>query len=555
MTVIDDALARLRETDAVARAGIAADGPLGAGVRAAGLGFAAVGAGLDGAGLDGAGLEDRWHQAIAELDTCIAPTGGAELLHEGGVYRGAWLESTATINAEILDRFAPSVTRATHLAFAAAQRADGLLPYKLTEAGPAFTQIQTVSPLARGVWTHYLRTGRDRDYLSTMYTAMARNDAWLAAHRDTRGTGGVEAFCTFDTGHDLSPRFWRVPERCHRGDAARYDPGVPLLPFVAPDLTANVACQREYLALIAAELGEAAEPWQQKAAASRAALFAQCHDEGDGMFYDRAADGTHVRVASDVLLRVLACEIADDALFTASLEKHLMHTGRFLSAAGFTSVALDDPRFDRDHTRNSWAGPVNALTLIRAAHAFERHGRVAELALSHAGMLAAMAGHDRFAQCYDPWSGDAGYTEAYSPSILWLLDTLERDAGILPLADGRIWLSGLTPTRLDHGHAAAATAASRTVNGVHWELAGDDDTIVVHRDGVEWIHFPRGWRVEVSADGGVAAVTCLAAGTVTGTLHVPGGAIDLDLSPNDRIRITGDRPGELARPGFTPPRS
>lgn len=549
MTAIDEALTRLRAADAVARAGIAADGPLGAGIRAARLGFAAVG------GEHGGALEDRWHRAVAELDTCIAPTGGAQLLHEGGVYRGAWLESTATINAEILDRFAPDVTRATHLAFAAAQRDDGLLPYKITGDGPAFTQIQTVSPLARGVWTHYLRTGRDRAYLTTMYTAMARNDAWVAAHRDTRGTGGVEAFCTFDTGHDLSPRFWQVPDRCHHGDAARYDPGVPLLPFVAPDLTANVACQRAYLALIAAELGEAPEPWREKADGSRAALFAQCHDERDGMFYDRAADGTHVRVASDVLLRVLACEIADDVLFTASLEDHLMHTRRFLSAAGFTSVAMDDPRFDGDHTRNSWAGPVNALTLIRAAHAFERHGRVAELALSHAGLLTAMAGHDRFAQCYDPWSADAGYTEAYSPSILWLLDTLERDAGILPLPDGRVWLSGLIPTRLDHGRAPTATAASRTVHGVHWELAGDDETVVVHRDGAERLRFPRGWRVEVSADGQVAAVTCLAAGAVAGTLRGEGTAVDLALSPNDRVEITGDGPGTLTRPGFTPPRS
>jgi len=541
MTPIQTALARLRQADPPLTD--ADDDPIAREVDAAGIRFVAL----------GGGLEQRWRQAWRELRACIAPIGdSAPLLHEGGVYHGAWLESTATINAEMLDRFAPSVTRATHLAFADAQRADGLLPYKVTADGAAFTQIQTVTPLARSVWNHYLLTGRDREYLTRMYEAMVRNDAWLASHRDTRGTGGVEAFCTYDTGHDLSPRFWHMPERCHRGNATAFDPGVPLLPLVAPDLTANVACQREYLALIATELGEDAAAWRERAAASRAALQAQCHREG--MYYDRAADGGHVRVDSDVLLRVLACEIGDDDHFAAALEDHLMNTRRFLSPAGFTSIAMDDPRFDGDHTRNSWAGPVNALTLLRAAHAFEHHGRVAELALTHAPLLAAMAGHDRFAQCYDPTTADAGYTEVYSPSILWLLDTLERDAGILPRPDGEVWLSGLTPTRLSHGQAATATGAARTVAGVRYELVGDDERIEVHRDGARWLEFPRGWRVIVGADGDIAAVVGLAAGPVHGILHVAEGEIPLTLAPNERVALAGGRVGARTTPGFTPPR-
>ncbi|MCR2815112.1 MGH1-like glycoside hydrolase domain-containing protein [Microbacterium jiangjiandongii] len=540
MTPIQTALSRLRQADAPLTD---ADDPVAREVHATGIRFVAL----------GGGLEQRWQQAWRELRACIAPIGSsAPLLHEGGVYHGAWLESTATINAEMLDRFAPSVTRATHLAFADAQRSDGLLPYKVTADGPAFTQIQTVTPLARCVWNHYLLTGRDRDYLARMHDAMVRNDAWLAAHRDTRGTGGVEAFCTYDTGHDLSPRFWHMPERCHRGDATAFDPAVPLLPVVAPDLTANVACQREYLALIAAELGADPAPWREKAAASRAALHEQCHV--DGMFYDRAADGSHVRVDSDVLLRVLACEIGDDDVFAAALEDHLMNTRRFLSLAGFTSIAMDDPRFDGDHTRNSWAGPVNALTLLRAAHAFEHHGRVAELALTHAPLLAAMAGHDRFAQCYDPTTADAGYTEVYSPSILWLLDTLERDAGILPRPDGEVWLSGLTPTRLAHGQAATATGAARTVAGAHYELVGDDEAIEVHRDGVRWLQFPRGWRVVLGADGEPAAVVGLAAGPVAGILHVGDDEAPLTLAPNERVALAGGRVGARTAPGFTPPR-
>jgi len=551
MDAIEEALARLRATNPIDRAGLSPADPVAAQLRAHGVGFVAVGdAGVGGAA---AGLEDRWHRALAELRACIVETAGAPMLREGGAYPGAWLESTATIGCEVLDRFVPEVTRATHLAFAAGQRADGLLPYKITADGPAFTQIQTVTPLARSVWQHYLSAGRDLDHLARMYEAMARNDAWLAAHRDSRGTGGVEAFCTFDTGHDLSPRFWGIPARCLDGDAARFDPGIPGLPFVAPDLTANVACQREHLALIAEELGENPEPWREKAAASRAALERECRI-GD-RYYDRAADGSHVTIDSDVLLRVLACGIGDDAQFGRTLAADLMSTRRFLSAGGFTSIALDDPRFDGDHTRNSWAGPVNALTMLRAPAAFEAHGRVAELAVAHRTLLAAMAGHDRFAQCYDPWTADAGYTEAYSPSILLYLDMIERDAGILPRPDGTVWLSGLIPTRLEHGQAVTATAASRTVAGVRYEVVGDAERVEVHRDGRRWLSFPHGWRVELDAGGDVDAVVGLAAHAVSGTLRVDDATVALALRPNDRAAVRGAAAVTPAGPGFVAPRA
>lgn len=544
MTGIDEALARLRGGDPLRRAGLGG-GALADDLRASGIGFAAL----------GGGLEERWHRALAELDDCIRPAiGDGDVLHEGGVYHGSWLESTATAGTEILDRFAPSVTARTHLLFADHQRADGLLPYKLTADGPAFSQIQMVTPLARCVWNHYLLAGRDRDYLKRMFDAMARHDAWLAAHRDTRGTGAVEAFCTFDTGHDLSPRFWHVPERCFRGDATRWDPDVPLLPYIAPDLTANVYSQRLHLALIATELGEDAGPWNARAAASLDALFAHCYDAEDALFYDLAADGRPVRLASDVLLRVLACDVGDDDLFAAALERYLMNTRRFLAPAGFTSIAMDDPRFDGDHTRNSWAGPVNFLTLIRAPHAFERHGRVAELALTHRSILTAVAGHDRFPQCLDPWTGAAGFTAQYSPAILWLLDAAERSFGVLPRPDGEIWLSGLSPTRLDHGQAASATAMSRVVRGVRYELAADDERVEVHRDGVPWLGFPRGWRIVLDAEGAVTDAVGLAAGTVSGTLRAGSASVALALGPNERATLRDGRVIARRAPGFTAPR-
>jgi hypothetical protein len=539
MTAIDDALAALREEQP---GGTLPGGPLRRGVADAALGFAAV----------GGPLAARWRQALAELDGCIRVVGGTgdPILVEGGAYPGAWVESTASISTEVLARFAPAVARATHLRVAAHARADGLLPYKVTDAGPAFSQIQMVTPLARTVWNVFaLGGGVDLPYVSAMYEAMAANDAWLARHRDTRGTGGVEAFCTFDTGHDASPRFWGVPDRCFEGDAARVDPAHPELPFVAPDLTANVAAQRRYLGRIAQTLGEDGATWADRAKASASALVAQCLDE-DGRYYDRDARGELRRVVSDVILRVYEAEHGDDAEFAAALERDLLNTRRFLSAAGLTSLAMDEPRFSGDASRNSWGGPVNLLSAIRAAHAFEHHGRVAEHALVATATLTALATADRFPQCLDPFSGEAGYTQAYSPALLFFLDQLERSCGVLPRPDGTLWFSGLTPTRLEHGAAADAVAASRRVGTSLFTIAGDDERVVVERDGDRLLEFPRGWRVEADATGTPVAVVCLAAAPVAGELASPAGTTPLTLAPNERVDlVTGAR----TTPGFTPP--
>ena len=544
MTAIDEALARLRASDPLLRAGVV-PGALRDELAASGVSFAAL----------GGPLEARWHQALAELAACVHPLGGGgPVLHEGGVYHGAWIESTGTIGAELLDRFAPAVARDTHLLFARHQRDDGLIPYKVTDDGPAFGQVQIVTPLARSVWHHYLLAGRDRAYLERMYAGMTRFDDWLARYRDTRGTGGVEAFCTFDTGHDGSPRFWFVPDRCYRGDAARYDPASPVLPFVAPDLTANVACQRSYLALVAEELGLDGRPWRAKAAASLDALDAQCFDEADELFYDRDRNGAPVRVQSDVLLRVLACEVGDEAFFARALARYLLSTRKFLGHYGFTSLALDDPRFDHDHTRNSWGGPANFLSLVRAPHAFEHHGHVAELALVHGPLLAAVGNADRFPQCLSPWTGEAGYTSVYSPSILWLLDAVERNFGVLPRPDGEVWFTGLAPTRLDDGAAAAAVAYARTFAGTRYELAGDDERTVVLRDGAPWLAFPRGWRVVADPSGEVRAVVGMTAHAVPGDLVVGDAALPLTVAANERVTLAAGVVTGRGGPGYVAPR-
>jgi hypothetical protein len=488
-------------------------------------------------------LEQVYYAALRSLLACIVPTGGEKpILHEGGIYLGCWLESTGTINAELLSRFVPSVSEETYLSFAKHQREDGLLPYKITEHGPSYRQIQLVTPLARSVWNHYSLHGCNQSFLKTMYAAMTRYDEWLMKYRDTLGTGCVEAFSAFDTGHDLSPRFWHVPDTPHLGDATQVNPDSPILPFLAPDLTANAYCQRLYLARIAEELGESGEEWRAKAKQSLDSLYRYCFDETDHFFYDRDQNGQFVRVQSDVLLRVMACEVGDRPFFDSMLSRYLLNTRKFFAKYPFTSLAMDDPRFDPFSSYNSWAGPSNFLSLIRAPHAFEHHGRHVELTWVLQPILSAATGFTRFAQAVSPWTGEEGFTEAYSPSILCVLDYVERLCGILPRPSGELWFTGLRPYAMDHGEEPTGdTAYSRTVAENVFELINGKDESVIYRNGERWIAFPSGIRIITDRSGNLLGLVGMTPRNVEGMIEWSGSEIPFSVSGNEQVVLAGSR--------------
>ena len=499
-------------------------------------------------------LTARYYDAVRELFDCIGPANDeTPILHEGGVYHGCWLESTGTINAELLSRFLPSITTNTYSAFARHQRDDGLFPYKVTPHGAAFNQIQLVSPLARSVWNHFRLNELDTDWLSHMFGAMARYDAWLARHRNTLGTGAVEAFSTYDTGHDLSSRFWHVPDSPFGNDPTRYDPDNPILPFIAPDLTANVACQRDYLGAIADHLGGDGNVWRQKAEASRTALYEQCFDPDDAFFYDRDRHGRLVRIQSDNLLRVLACEIGDAERFAEALDRYLLNTQKFFAKFPLTSIALDDPRFDPTFGQNSWNGPSNFLTLIRTPHAFEHHGHHVELSWLIQPTLSALFAADRFPQTLSPFTGEAGFTEKYSPAILCLLDFIERLSGIMPRPNGTIWFTSLLPKPTLHKHERWETGYARRVGGMDYELINTAIGGEIYRNGELICRFPAGIRVILDQSGALLGLVCVTSRQVDGVLKFLEQEYEFQVLPNELISFGPGSWSRTAAPGMVLP--
>ena len=393
--------------------------------------------------------DPRWHRTwisallVLAANVKLVPRYDRPVLLEGSVYPGIWQECApqeGLVYAR-LGHFVPpaervpaplTVARNNHMAFFALQRPDGQLPasIKMTEAG--YGQIQMVVPIAATAWEFAQQTG-DSELLETAYRACSRWDAWLRTYRDTRKTGLVEGFCTYDTGHDNSPRWKGIPNRCPDADARKclMAEGLPRL---CPDLSATVYGGRVALALMAEALGKSSEAarWSDDAEHIRRLILTRLYSAEDAAFYDLDAKNQFVRVRSDVISRVLGEHVIhpanDGHIFEAVWTRQIHNPQAFWAAYPLTSIAENDPAFVRPIPRNSWGGASQALTALRAPRWMAYYGKQAELDHMMRQWVEAISRHTEFRQQMDPETGEFTQSDPgrYSPAALVYLDFIER---------------------------------------------------------------------------------------------------------------------------------
>ncbi len=377
---------------------------------------------------------------------------GEPVLLEGSTYAGVWQECGphealvwAGLGAEpSRGPTSMQVARNNHMAFFASQREDGQLPASVKTTETGFGQIQMVVPIAATAWELAQAPGMPgaQEFLETAYHACSRWDAWLRRYRDTRRTGLVEGFCTYDTDHDNSPRWAGVPNRCPDADA-RKCPAIASLPRLCPDLSVTVFGGRIALAAMAKALGRPDEHsrWLADAERLRRLILTQLYSPEDAAFYDRDAQGQFVRVRSDVLSRVLGQHVldlsqrADRQLFDAVWTRQIHNPAAFWAPYPLPSIAQNDPTFVRPIPRNSWGGASQALTALRTPRWMPFYGKEAELQhLMRRWVEAIARAHAQgapgteFRQQMDPQTGvftqnDPG---GYSPAALLFLDFQRR---------------------------------------------------------------------------------------------------------------------------------
>ncbi|EGF91187.1 tat twin-arginine translocation pathway signal sequence domain protein [Asticcacaulis biprosthecium C19] len=394
--------------------------------------------------------------AVLNKNVQVVPRYSKPVLIEGADYAGIWMEC-GPHEALVYRKFRPDVARNSHEVFFELQRMDGQIPCnnKVTETG--FGQIQMVVPIAATAWELARATG-DEALLAQAYSACSAWDAWLLRYRNTRGTGLTEGFCTYDTGHDNSPRWEGIPPQCPNKDAKAFVPGLGV-PRLSPDLSATTYGARLALAEMARALGKTsdADRWTQSAVSIRQKILDQLYVAEDAAFYDLDANGKFVRVRGDILTRVCGERIPDQALFDTLWERQIHNPKAFWAPYPLPSIALDDPTFVRPIPKNSWGGPSQALTALRAPRWMDHYGRSAEFSGMMTKWCEAIIADMTFRQQIDPVDGTftkQGDEPDYSPCALVLVDYSWRLAGLVEEADVLEW-------NVRPGHPASVGARFR----------------------------------------------------------------------------------------------
>lgn len=486
----------------------------------------------------------RWQAAydkalrILAGNVQVMPYVNRPVLIEGSVYRGIWQEC-GPHEALVYRKFRPDVARDSHLTFFELQRADGQLPANNKESETGFGQIQMVVPIAATAWELARATG-DEALLAEAYRACTAWDAWLMRYRNTRGTGMVEGFCTYDTGHDNSPRWKGLPNQCPNKNAKVHAP-IPSLPRLCPDLSATVYGQRLALAAMADALGrrDDADRWRAAAAGLRAAILARLWSEEDAAFYDRDAQDRFVAIRGDILTRMCGEHVPDQAMFDRMWQRQLGNPKAFWTRFPLPSIAVNDPTFVRPIPANSWGGAAQALTALRAGRWFDHYGRGAEFTTMMNRWCEAIQADMSFRQQIDPDTGvftKGADAPDYSPCALVMVDYTWRLVGVREEAEDLHWA-----IRPAHPAAAGATLSMRTDGGRRAAIRYGDGRAELTLDGRPLAIVSGGSvRLVTDAAGLPKAVQGIEATPQRVEVQLAGGARrPFVLRPNQRIAWRG----------------
>ncbi|NLF49504.1 MAG: hypothetical protein GX577_00055 [Leptolinea sp.] len=273
------------------------------------------------------------------------------------------------------------------------QREDGMLPDAIHDEGtvthldfPIEADVTKPPLLAWTIWKIFETTG-DREFLEETYEAVVRWITWWLRRNDRDGDGLCEYGHPFSSGLDDSP-LW--------------DGGMPVC---SPDLNAYLVLQMQYLAKIAAEIGEAHDAinWNQRAAIMMGRIDEILWDEEAGLYLARK-DGQPIRLKTPFSLFPLLVENSDKTK-AEQLAKHIFNKETFWSKFPVPSVAVDETTFDPEQM---WRGPTWVNVNYLLVEGLERSGFVEEARKLRRVTLKMLMRLPDFFEYYNPLTGQPG---------------------------------------------------------------------------------------------------------------------------------------------------
>ncbi len=305
------------------------------------------------------GWNTVWDEVNARATTSISRNWNQ---HKFGGF-GVWLDDQLYAGL-VTALFDSDVGRENLLAVLASATPQGNFACLVTarDAWVDRTQLPVASFV---VWTMFLRS-RDRSLLALMAGALARNHAWWWANRDPHGRG-LASYGSSDVGEGLykgtafGARNESSMDNAPIHDQARYDPATRTLDCLDVGLNSLLALDAEMLALILAELGDAAGAARarQRSEATRARIRTELWDAGRGIFANRLWSGEFVRSLGPTSFYPLAAGAATPEQ-AGRLLAHLSDPASFGGEPGLPSVTRDDPAFlDNSYWRGRVWPPLN----------------------------------------------------------------------------------------------------------------------------------------------------------------------------------------------------
>jgi putative isomerase len=273
------------------------------------------------------------------------------------------------------------------------QEVHGALPDGLREIIREFTYSKP--PIHGWVLGWMMRHGQfsDRKHLEEAYEPLVKWTEWYFRYRDSNRNGLPEYSQGNDSGWDNSTVFLK---------------GVPV---EAPDLSSFLVLQMETLATMADKLGkkDEAEEWRKR---SRT-LLKQTLDrfwKGDHFVAIRTEDDSVVEEESLLLYIPIILGDRLPADVQQKLVAGLTRRGRFRSAHGFATEALDSPIYTPD---GYWRGPIWAPSSMLIAEGLDSMGQ-RQIAHDLRRDFCDMAQKSGMSENYDAKTGAALRDPAYT---------------------------------------------------------------------------------------------------------------------------------------------
>ena len=255
----------------------------------------------------------------------------------------------------------------------------------------------------------------------------------------------------------------------------------------------------------------------------------------DAAFYDLDAQNHFVKINCCILTRVCSEHVVDQKTFDTLWSRQIANPHAFWPAFPLPSSALDDPTFVRPIPRNSWGGPSQALTALRAGRWFDHYHRSAEFAHMMQQWCNAILRDPSFRQQLDPVTGDftQSGSASYSPCALVLYDYTWRLAGVRQEGDELHW--NINPKCPAAGNATFRAYLGR---GTTVELRYLSSNAELEINGKSIGHLQGTARLITDLAGQPTHLVGLEPVAATVILQLPGHrARQLLLSPNQRIGL------------------